>query len=164
MIGQPAVMRIVGALAGALLALQASALSAQTVERCTLAPLIQLGRFPSQDGGVRFARIDGGAVTGNVTPIDVQISGCAEQARYRMYLPTPISISNGERQLELWPVVTGVNGARRAPVAIVGHENAIDLEGNPRLQVMFALSRADWGKPIPMGDWAASFPVTFEDR
>ncbi len=157
-------VRILSAVGSALFAVQSASVGAETVERCQFPPLTQLGKLAPQDGVVRFVKIDGGIITGSVAPIEVQITGCSDSARYRMYFPAPIRVSNGEWQLELWPVVSGVNGVRRSPVAIVGSENAIDLEGNPRLQVMFALSRSDWGRPIPTGNWAASFPVNFEDR
>lgn len=161
---RPSASGIFAIAASVLAALQGARVSAETVEKCQFPALTQLGRLAPQDGNLRFLKIDGGVVTGSVPPIEVQITGCADTARYRMYFPAPIKVSNGEWQLELWPIVSGVNGVRRTPYPIVGSENAIDLEGNPRLQMMFALSRSDWGRPIPTGDWVASFPVNFEDR
>ncbi len=157
-------VRLFSVIAGALLVLRIAPASAETIERCQFPPLTQLGRLAPQDGVVRFVKIEGGVITGRVPPIEVQITGCSEAARYRMYFPGPIKVSNGQHQLELWPIVSGVNGVGRTPMPIVGYENAIDLEGNPRLQIMFAMNQAAWGKPIPTGDWVASFPVNFEDR
>ena len=157
-------LRLFLAISGALLGLQGTTALAETVERCQFPPLTKLGMLAPQDGTARFVKIEGGAISGNVPPVEMQITGCSATARYRMHFPAPICVMNGDKQLELWPVISGVNGVRRTPISIVGHENGVDLEGNPRLQMMFALSLTEWGKPIPAGNWNASFAVNFEDR
>lgn len=146
------------------LALGAGSAHAATVEHCTLPMAANLGRLVvNETDAPWFARLGGGGVSiGSAKRLHIHVAGCSPSANYRLWLGSSIQASNGFRVIALTPVITAVDGIPRNPQPMVGPANALELSGNPDLEIVFAIDPA--ALPLPAGRWSGNGQATFEDR